>query len=614
VSLRPAAARWFEVLVVRDDLPAAIAALARTARVELQSHGEVRAPLLTEAARRRLETFDTLAGRFEPYWPDVTAHDESERSELEDVLENAIRSLEAWAEGASDTIARREALDRRRDDLSLLAILLREATGRFPDLKSLVRAGPLLSHCLYRLEPGQWPATLPNSVITTRFAAPEDAFLLAVGLTDDVAELEQQLALIKARRIELPGDLPATTEEALQHVRVALEETDAGIEACDQVLAELGERHGIGRAIADVGFVRWYLDTVPEQSTTEHFAWITGWTCDPDAEGLSRILAAKDIKALVRTTSPPPGLTPPLVLRNPGWMRPFEVFTSMLGVPRASEVDPTRIVAVVSPLMFGYMFGDVGHGAVVLVAGLLLSRRLPAMRLLVAGGAVSIVFGFVFGSVFSLENVLPALWLRPIENPLPVIFVPIVGGSMVLLTGMVLEALQAYWGRHARLWWQTDAGLVLCYVALFGAIWQPALLYAALVGLLWFVAGHGIVAAHHRLAAAGAAAVEFLETLLQLAVNTVSFVRVGAFALAHAGLSMAIVGLAAAAGSVPGRVTVLIVGNVIVILLEGLVVGIQTTRLVLFEFFVRFMRGEGRPFKPLTPAGLDPVPGQRRPT
>jgi hypothetical protein len=76
--------------------------------------------------------------------------------------------------------------------------------------------------------------------------------------------------------------------------------------------------------------------------------------------------------------------------------------------------------------------------------------------------------------------------------------------------------------------------------------------------------------------------------------NTLSFARVGAFALAHAGLSSAVVALAHAAGGTFGFILVLVIGNVVILALEGLVVSVQTTRLVLFEFFARFFQAEGR--------------------
>jgi V/A-type H+-transporting ATPase subunit I len=102
------------------------------------------------------------------------------------------------------------------------------------------------------------------------------------------------------------------------------------------------------------------------------------------------------------------------------------------------------------------------------------------------------------------------------------------------------------------------------------------------------------------LSALAGAAGEFVEETLRLLVNTVSFARVGAFALAHAGLSVAVFEMATVSGRY-GYWIVLAVGNVVIIALEGLVVGIQTTRLLLFEFFVRFLTGAGREFKPLLP-------------
>jgi len=324
------------------------------------------------------------------------------------------------------------------------------------------------------------------------------------------------------------------------------------------------------------------------------------------------MLAEDNVKGLLQLTEAPAGFEAPLLLRNPRWMRPFELFTRMLGIPAAREADPTRVIAIATPLMFGYMFGDVGHGAVLLVAGFLLQHRYPALRLLIYGGVMSILFGFAFGSVFALENIIPPFWVHPIEEPVLMLLVPMAGGAVLLLIGMCLDALQSYWQQKGRYWWETGAGLMLCYIALLASIREPRLLWLALIGALWFIAGHALVSPEHRLKAAGTAAAEFVESALQLVVNTVSFVRVGAFALAHAGLSMAVVGLSDAATSMLFTAVILLLGNVLIIALEGLVVSIQTTRLVLFEFFIRFLHGEGRPFRPLAPLITTRPPKHRR--
>ena len=146
------------------------------------------------------------------------------------------------------------------------------------------------------------------------------------------------------------------------------------------------------------------------------------------------------------------------------------------------------------------------------------------------------------------------------------------------------------------------AGLLVAYGGLLAAPWRSEGLIVTAVGTIWFIFGAVALAQKERLAALAEAVAEFVEQILRLLVNTVSFARIGAFALAHAGLSVAIIELANAAGHV-GYWIVLVIGNVLVIALEGVVVSIQTTRLLLFEFFIRFLRADGRVFRPLSGPG-----------
>jgi V/A-type H+-transporting ATPase subunit I len=120
------------------------------------------------------------------------------------------------------------------------------------------------------------------------------------------------------------------------------------------------------------------------------------------------------------------------------------------------------------------------------------------------------------------------------------------------------------------------------------------------VGAAWFLLGSVALTEKRDIGGMAGAAGEFVEETLRLLVNTLSFARVGAFALGHAGLSLAVVEIALATGPL-GYWIVLVLGNAVIIALEGLVVGIQTTRLVLFEFFIRFLTAGGREFTPLPP-------------
>jgi V/A-type H+-transporting ATPase subunit I len=289
----------------------------------------------------------------------------------------------------------------------------------------------------------------------------------------------------------------------------------------------------------------------------------------------------------------------PLLLTNPWWARPFEIFCRALGVPSRNEADPSALLALAVPLLFGYMFGDVGQGALIAIAGFVLRRRFAIARLFIAGGLSAIVFGALFGSVFSLHHAFTPLWVDPLDAPLAVLIVPLYGGAALLLVGLALSALEAFWRGELPRWLATDAALAVAYVALLASFAAPDALALAGAAALWFCAGHGLTA--RSLRAAIAAAAELVERLFQLAINTLSFARVGAFALAHAGLSSAIVALMHASAHPFAAALVLVLGNALVIVLETLVVSIQTTRLVLFEFFTRFLVAEGRLFRPLPP-------------
>jgi V/A-type H+-transporting ATPase subunit I len=251
------------------------------------------------------------------------------------------------------------------------------------------------------------------------------------------------------------------------------------------------------------------------------------------------------------------------------------------------------------PLLFGYMFGDVGQGLVLAALGFAMQKRMPVLRLLIPAGISAAVFGLLFGSIFSVEHLIHPLWLNPLEKPLVVLGVPLAAGVLLLTIGLALSALGAYWAGELREWLATEGGFVAVYLGILAAFFHSAGIAVAAAGAVAVALGHAWV---HRGPGAGLKALaELLERTMQILINTLSFARVGAFALAHAGLSSAVVALAHATGSTVGFIVVLVIGNVVIIALEGLVVSIQTTRLILFEFFARFFQAEGREFRPLLP-------------
>jgi V/A-type H+-transporting ATPase subunit I len=456
------------------------------------------------------------------------------------------------------------------------------------------------------LAEGGPPQALPPNVLLQKVPVDGRLFLLAVGPSEEIAALDQALAARKARFIPLPADLPADPAKLgghLQSRRAAIEAREAAARA---ELDALSAQHGVATALGELALAAWLVSHVPELPVTEHFAWVTGWCADPDDSRLRAALDARDLHYLLRFSPAPDDSVPPTVLHNPRWVRPFEVFGRLMGVQDAREADPSIVLALVAPLMFGFMFGDVAQGLVVAVLGFLLRHRMPALRLLIPGGLVAVMFGLAFGSVFAREDLIAPLWLHPLADPLTVLGAALGFGVVVIFVGLLLNALQYQWRGELGRWLATEAGLLVAYAGIVGSFFDARLLWALPAGIAWMLLGSAATARGDRLGALGQAAGESLERLLQLGVNTVSFVRVGAFALAHAGLSTAVVGIAEAAGA--AYWPVLIIGNVAIIALEGLVVGIQTTRLILFEFFIRFLAARGRPFEPLEPPAPPPEP------
>jgi V/A-type H+-transporting ATPase subunit I len=149
-------------------------------------------------------------------------------------------------------------------------------------------------------------------------------------------------------------------------------------------------------------------------------------------------------------------------------------------------------------------------------------------------------------------------------------------------------------------WFSVEAAVITLYIGLIASIFTQWGIMLFIIGLVWYVTGSLLQAEGKKSKAIVPTFGLLLESVFQLIINTISFVRVGAFALAHAGLSLAFIVMADATTHKLTALIILIVGNIVVLALEGLVVTIQTTRLILFEFFIRFLSGGGRIFRPLS--------------
>jgi len=206
-------------------------------------------------------------------------------------------------------------------------------------------------------------------------------------------------------------------------------------------------------------------------------------------------------------------------------------------------------------------------------------------------------------AVMHLENCHVTSW----ANLSNVHLYPLVDAVFLLTLGQLFNAMEAFWRGNSAVWFRVDAALLIFYLGFSWSLWTAQVQEVMLFGMFWYLAGK--FSLQPNFISVFSAVGSLLEDAMRLLVNTVSFARVGAFCLAHAGLSSALVTLADASNSIFIGVVIMIFANLLIVLLEGLIVSIQTTRLVLFEFFNRFLQAQGRVFKPLP---LPPTIIQRR--
>lgn len=321
----------------------------------------------------------------------------------------------------------------------------------------------------------------------------------------------------------------------------------------------------------------------------------------------------------------------PVQMPDVGPLKPFQDLLMGFGAPRYGDLEPSLFVAVSFVAMFGIMFGDVGQGAVLALGGLymLFSRR-PAVRK-IAGygyfplfcGLSAMVFGFLYGSVFGNEELLPALWLSPLQDVMTLLGTAVVVGILCISLGMLINVynrlkardyyggLLANFGMLGALFYWGAIGLaVKAVVRRQVAVWEVAVLIGVPLLLLFLREPLYNLLTRRKLlhedifSFVMTSGIEILETVMSFLGNTVSFARVGAFALSHAALCFAIYAVVEALPEAPaGRALsflVIVFGNAFVILLEGLVVTIQGIRLQYYELFSKYFPGDGVAYRPFT--------------
>ncbi len=361
---------------------------------------------------------------------------------------------------------------------------------------------------------------------------------------------------------------------------------------------------------------------------------IVGWTPADKAEDIVKELETiESIECTLTDGAEEMKHCPPVKLKNNFFTKAFSYFTEMYGLPNYNEFDPTAFVAITYTILFGIMFGDMGHGLVVALFGAYLKKKKnPIGSILIPCGISGTIFGAIYGSVFGFEHLLNPVFHalfgleeKPIEVMKPattnmIIYAAIAIGMLLVTLAIILNIIislktndkeEGIFGSNgvAGLLFYVSVVAMLVSQIVFGVkiATVPYIICFMVIPLLMIFLKEPL----GKLASGkkewqpeswGGYCVqsffELFEYALSYVTNTMSFLRVGAFVLVHAGMMEVVFTLANMASGI-GYILILVIGNIFVLGLEALLVCIQVLRLEFYEMFGRFYKGNGRPFTPV---------------
>lgn len=445
-------------------------------------------------------------------------------------------------------------------------------------------------------------------------------------------ETNKILKSLNFKEIEIPEDIKGNVSETSAIVRSQISSMEKIYEEYKDVIKTINEsyREEITQIYSEIHLEEKIEFMKENVATTKNFFYFSGWVPESDLDSLVNALEEK-YKDIIVVRENPESISkefvPPTKLKNNWAISPFELLVNMYGVPNYNEVDPTMFLGITYLILFGAMFGDVGQGLVFVVAGFLLSRKSKKGtdsrdygEILFRIGLSSTFFGFMYGSVFGSEELIPAVIVRPLENINFVLYSAVGFGVILLLIsfGLSIYNLKKEGEIEECIFGRNGAMGLLFYVSLltFGlqALLSAKLIPNIVLFIVMILSLSGLLFKKPLYAMLSKQEVEYedgrsmyyieggfdlIETVLSLLSNSISFIRIGAFALNHVGLFLAFSTMAKLANNPFIGTAILILGNVIIIGLEGLIVLIQGLRLEYYELFSKYFKGDGKTYSPI---------------
>jgi len=363
-------------------------------------------------------------------------------------------------------------------------------------------------------------------------------------------------------------------------------------------------------------------------------AWILKKQCSKVEEGINEITNGR---CVIEQEKPKPEDNVPNVIKHhPRFFEGFESLTFSLGYPRKGEINPTYLIALTFPFLFGIMFADVGQGLILFIGGILLLIKrsrvdinrvgeiqrglLRSAGIILLCGISAMFFGYLFGEFFGPSGILhPVLLFEigpfkfggfdPMHEPLTLLRFTILIGVSFITLGLILRVINHIKRREVAyffvsicwIWFLLGGFFMWVY---WGGISQITVWFGE--GLQMFLV---LVIAPLIIILIVMTKVENLmegidftiEVFIESLGHTLSFCRLAALFLTHTALNAMFLELGGVEnGHFPlVSIPLIVVGTILSLSIEGLLVMIHCLRLHWIELLPKFYSAKGTLFKPI---------------
>lgn len=644
------AMRLLELMVLKEDISRVIEYLGKNGNFEFQSGMSERQSTEQNAAQEMFEKLQSLR----TYLNIEDADDYDGSSHLPEQAEiDAAHTVSAAVEELRQKELAVSESKKRVDDAYKEALAFSNLKVSYNELEHLsflsLRIGKIdpavLDDLIFNV--GQRAVVIPLGQDRTR--------ILAASSKKGRFALDSELRRYGFTPLEIPKDFKGIPDDVLEGMKKQTEEEKHKLD----LLVEERKNYAQTHKAELLHLLRCFsigaqVQTVQSKLESTQLVYrITGWVPAPLAPSIMKDLDNLT-KGRIALRQYDPAEVPsaksgrekvPVKLTHGKLVGNFERIIFSYGAPLYGTIDPTPFVAFFFTLLFGIMFGDAGQGLVFILIGILmlngLIKKFPVSPqfgpIFIAIGCSSTIMGILTGEFFAnghilvpLSRFLTGLFGTPRDHILHLMpsadaigklfmfFLFTIGvGFIINSIGLIINIVNQFMlgNRSKALFGKTGlSGAFFFWYVVFMAvrvaglkipiqIYDWIVIGVTLFGVFFAHPLGALVDGHHPVFPNGIGAafiegvVEILEIVSSYLSNSVSFLRVGAFALAHAVLGFIIFTMTDLVGGA-GGIAVQILGNAVVIVLEGMIVAIQVIRLQYYEFFSKFFTETGREFTP----------------